>query len=171
MPNYRLETVADYVEFYPEGGYHDALVDCTATAAVFFRLGFDKPFYARAYYPKKLPQKDYGFTPKDLVPAALPDDFQHPMRGKRIVFTGDLSIRRLDAAQMATDVGAIVRTSVSSKTDYLVVGAQDATIVGPDGMSGKERKAHELNETGKASIKTINEDEFIALIGGTETNG
>ena len=72
---------------------------------------------------------------------------------------------------MATDVGAIVRTSVSSKTDYLVVGAQDATIVGPDGMSGKERKAHELNETGKASIKTINEDVFIALIVGTETNG
>lgn len=167
LPNYRLETVADYVEFYPEGGYHDALVDCTATAAIFFRLGFDKPFYARAYYSKKPSQKDYGFTPKNLVPAALSDDFQHPMRGKRIVFTGDLSIRRLDAAQMATDVGAIVRTSVSSKTDYLVVGVQDATIVGPNGMSGKERKAHELNEIEKASIKIISEAEFIALIGGT----
>lgn len=44
LPNYRLETVADYVEFYPEGGYHDALVDCTATAAVFSGLDLTNPF-------------------------------------------------------------------------------------------------------------------------------
>lgn len=41
LPDYRLETVANYAEFSPEGGYHDSLTDCTATAAVFFRLSFD----------------------------------------------------------------------------------------------------------------------------------
>lgn len=164
LPNYRLETVADYAEFYPEGGYHDSLTDCTATAAVFFRLQFDKPYYSKTYRPKMLVHQNRAFTPKDLVPAMLPDNFQHPLRGKKIVFTGDLSISRLDAAQMATDVGAIVRSSVSGKTDYLVVGNQDPDIVGDNGISGKEEKAHELNALGKASIQLINEQEFMSLL-------
>lgn len=52
LPNYQLETVADYAEFHPEGGYHDSLTDCTATAAVFFRLAFDKPGLAKMYRSK-----------------------------------------------------------------------------------------------------------------------
>lgn len=52
LPNYKLETVADYAEFHPEGGYHDSLTDCTATAAVFFRLAFDKPGLAKTYHSK-----------------------------------------------------------------------------------------------------------------------
>lgn len=52
LPNYKLETVADYAEFYPEGGYHDSLTDCTATAAIFFRLSFDKPGLTKTYYSK-----------------------------------------------------------------------------------------------------------------------
>lgn len=50
LPNYRLETLADYAEFSPEGGFHDSLSDCTATAAVFFRLAFDKPGLAQIYH-------------------------------------------------------------------------------------------------------------------------
>lgn len=49
LPNYKLETVADYAEFHPKGGYHDSLTDCTATAAIFFRLAFDKPGLAKIY--------------------------------------------------------------------------------------------------------------------------
>lgn len=164
LPDYQLKTVADYVEFYPEGGYHDSLTDCTATVAILFRLQLDKPFYSKPYRSKKPIHPNSTFTPKDLVPAILPDGFQHPLRGKKIVFTGDLSISRLDAAQMATDVGAIVRSSISSKTDYLVVGNQDPTLVGDGGMSGKEEKAHELNALGKASIQLIDEQEFMSLL-------
>ena len=171
LPNYRLETVADYVEFYPEGGYHDSLTDCTATAAVFFRLGFDKPFYSKTYHAKAPAHGDYAFTPKQLVPAMLPDNFQHPLQGKKIVFTGKLSMRRLDAAQMATDVGAIVRTSISNKTDYLVVGTQDPSAVGSDGISGKERKAQELNAQGSASIQIIDEQQFMSLLEGGSQRG
>lgn len=52
LPNYKLKTVADYAEFYPEGGYHDSLADCAATAAIFFRLAFDKPGLAKTYHSK-----------------------------------------------------------------------------------------------------------------------
>lgn len=169
LPNYHLETVADYAEFHPEGGYHDSLTDCTATAAIFFRLSFDKPGLAKIYHSKKFAKADYSFSPKDVVPSAIPVDTTHPLYDKKIVFTGELSIGRREAAQMAVDVGAIVRSSVSSKTDYLVVGKQDITIVGDDGMSGKEEKAYQLNEAGKAFIKIISEQDFLLLVQGNTT--
>ena len=84
--------------------------------------------------------------------------------GKKVVFTGELTIPRNDAMQMAVDAGAILRTSVSSKTDILVVGMQDLSIVGPDGMSTKEEKAHELNASGKGHVRIINEEEFVSLL-------
>lgn len=173
LPNYRLETVAEYAEFCPEGGYHDALNDCTATAAVFFRLGFDKPGLAKEYRFKTPAKQDRAFSQKDIAPSAVPADPSHPLYGKRIVFTGDLSIGRYEAAQMAADVGALIRSTVSGKTDYLVVGAQDPFIIS-GGMSGKEEKAYELNDLGKAHIQIIHEREFMALLEGTvrsNTNG
>ena len=66
--------------------------------------------------------------------------------------------------QLAVNCGAIVKSSVSKKTDYLVVGKQDKALVGDDGMSSKEEKAHELNKSGKANIIFINEDQFFQLI-------
>jgi len=87
--------------------------------------------------------------------------------GKAIVFTGELSIDRKEAMQLAVNAGAIVRTGVSKKTDYLVVGAQDTQLVGEDGMSGKEEKARELNSSGTANIKIIDEKQFLSLVKGT----
>lgn len=66
--------------------------------------------------------------------------------------------------QMAVDAGAILKNTVSSKTGYLVVGKQDVAIVGMDGMSTKEEKAHALNEAGKANIQIISESEFLELV-------
>jgi DNA polymerase-3 subunit epsilon len=61
------------------------------------------------------------------------------------------------------DLGGIVKSGVSGKTDYLVVGIQDKSLVGDDGLSTKEVKAYELIEKGK-KIKIINESEFISLL-------
>lgn len=92
-------------------------------------------------------------------------DGNHPLYGKRVVFTGELSISRKDAMQMAVNVGAIVKTSVSGKTDYLIVGKQDTSLVGDDGLSSKEERAYELIACG-AQIKIIQETEFIELVSG-----
>jgi len=66
--------------------------------------------------------------------------------------------------QMAINVGAVVKTSVSKKTHYLVVGKQDTDLVGEDGLSSKEEKAYELNASCQADIKIIKEQEFLDLI-------
>ena len=101
---------------------------------------------------------------KPATDAAI--DPQHPLYEKSIVFTGELTISREEAMQMAVNVGAKVKTSVSKKTDFLVVGKQDKSLVGADGMSTKEEKALELNGSGAAHIKIIWEKEFLALIKG-----
>lgn len=103
------------------------------------------------------------FRPADLVqPGSV--DRSHPLCGKSIVFTGELRLSRREAAQLAADVGAVVKTDVSGKTNFLVVGLQDATLVGSSGISGKERKAKELNETGKGNIRILSEQEFMDLV-------
>ena len=103
-------------------------------------------------------------SPREICPCTDSFDQDHPLCGKSIVFTGELSIDRRSAMQMAADVGALIKSGVSKKTDYLVVGAQDPTLVGDDGRSTKEEKAYELNESGKANICILSEAEFIDLV-------
>ena len=93
-------------------------------------------------------------------------DSTNPLCGKAIVFTGELSIERAEAMQIAVNAGAVVRSGVSKKTDYLVVGVQDKQLVGEDGLSGKEEKAYALNESGAAHIEIIDEATFLALARG-----
>ena len=69
-----------------------------------------------------------------------------------MVFTGTLeALGRNEAKAKAESLGAKVAGSVSSKTDYLVVGAD---------AGSKAKKAAELG------VKTPSEQEWIALIGG-----
>jgi len=91
-------------------------------------------------------------------------DITHPFFGKNIVFTGELStMSRRTAMQKAVNVGAILKSGVSKNTDFLVVGAQDKSIVGDGGLSSKEEKAYKLIDEGY-DIKIINEEEFLRLL-------
>lgn len=101
---------------------------------------------------------------KSIVPTETVAE-SGPLYGKNVVFTGSLSIDREEAMQMSVNAGAILKSSVSKKTDYLIVGKQDKNLVGADGKSSKEAKAELLNHSGTASIKVISEKEFLELIG------
>jgi DNA ligase (NAD+) len=72
--------------------------------------------------------------------------------GKVVVFTGTLvQLSRGEAKARAEGAGAKVTGTVSAKTDYLVVGAD---------AGSKAAKAEALG------VKTITEDEFIAMVAG-----
>jgi len=75
-----------------------------------------------------------------------------PLAGKTIVFTGTLeAMSRSEAKSRAETLGAAVTSTVSSKTDYLVVGAD---------AGSKADKAKALG------VKTLTEAEWLALARG-----
>ena len=138
-----------------------ALVLRTQTIPAYIEGFVDPPRKHTPHAAKQAYQRKH-FHPCDLaIPEAVDPD--HPLCGKSIVFTGELSMERADAAQMAVDVGAIVKTQVSGKTDFLVVGRQDPALVGSSGLSGKERRVQEMNASGKWHVRVLTEQEFMKL--------
>lgn len=113
-------------------------------------------------HQKQLPYS--RIKPADIKVTVENIDPTGPLCGKSVVFTGELSMERSQAMQLAVNAGGIVKTSVSKKTDYLVVGKQDLQLVGEDGMSTKEEKAYALNSSGSANIKIIDEATFLQLV-------
>lgn len=85
-------------------------------------------------------------TVLDEVPVVIGSS---PLSGKTIVFTGTLThMSRVEAKVTAESLGAKVASSVSSKTDYVVVG-EDA--------GSKARKAQELG------VRVLSEDEWMEM--------
>ncbi|MEG1945431.1 MAG: exonuclease domain-containing protein [Oscillospiraceae bacterium] len=144
--------------------FHRALADVMATQQLFEKCCAalsGKPVEVRKY-----PANINKLKLTDIKPRTEELDGSNPLYGKKIVFTGELSISRKDAAQLAADSGALLRASVTSKTDILIVGNQDQDIVGFDGTSGKQEKAAELNSSGKANIQVLGEQEFFEMLDG-----
>lgn len=104
-------------------------------------------------------------NPARMAPTVENLDEGHPLYGRDIVFTGELSLPREEAMQMAVDRGAAVKNSITKKTRYLVLGVQDPFLVGPGGVSSKERKAREMMAAG-APLEILDEAAFVALAGG-----
>jgi DNA ligase (NAD+) len=88
----------------------------------------------------------------DIVNAATPTTADAPLAGKTVVFTGTLeSVSRSEAKAQAEGLGANVASSVSAKTDYLVVGVD---------AGSKAKKAEALG------VKTLTEAEWLKMARG-----
>ncbi|MDE5057584.1 helix-hairpin-helix domain-containing protein [Wolbachia endosymbiont of Drosophila bocki] len=73
-----------------------------------------------------------------------------PLSGKTVVITGELSgMKRKEAQALMESLGAIVNSSVSNKTDFLIVG---------------EKPGSKYHKALKLGIKILTEEEFNKLI-------
>ncbi len=78
------------------------------------------------------------------------DELSHQFFGKKMVFTGKMINPREEMKKQAKALGMQVLTSVTSKTDYLIIGAN----VG-------QKKIENAN---KFDIKILTESDYMALI-------
>jgi DNA ligase (NAD+) len=89
---------------------------------------------------------------REVTAVNAPSGVASPIAGKTIVFTGTLEkMTRAESKARAEALGANVTSSVSAKTDYVVVGAD---------AGSKAAKAAALGVT------TLDEEAFLALIAG-----
>ena len=95
--------------------------------------------------------KELGLDPHRT--SAEPALSQGSLAGKKILFTGTLSISRTQAQIMAEHAGAETVSSVSKKLDYLVVG---------DAPGSKLEKARALGVT------VLDEQAFLELVSGPQ---
>lgn len=149
-------TLAEYVLYYPE-----------VKRKYFSEIPVWHSFYSNKNrkHTRKIPEH---VSPSSVTATTTTFNEEHPLYKKICVLTGELhSLSRHEAMQKIVNVGGIVRSSVSSKTNYLIVGMQDKELVGEDGLSSKQEDALALIKNGKP-IKIINENEFLELLSALE---
>ena len=114
--------------------------------------------YIPAKKLKKTVTSKRNFTPSPLpFISSKSDVFKH----KTVVFTGTLkSMSRLSAIQLISQLGGTVGSSVTRKTDFLIVSHPAVYELQPHEMSTKLKKAIELIYKGQA-IQILNESEFL----------
>lgn len=114
--------------------------------------------YIPAKKLKKTVTSKRNFTPSPLpFISSKSDVFKH----KTVVFTGTLkSMSRLSATQLISQLGGTVGSSVTRKTDFLIVSHPAVYELQPHEMSTKLKKAIELIYKGQA-IQILNESEFL----------
>ena len=84
------------------------------------------------------------------VEEVIPPEGKQPLEGKTFVFTGSLEkYKRSEAERTVESLGGRASSSISSNTDYLVVGEEPGT---------------KLDEAKRQNVKIINESEFEKLV-------
>ena len=92
-------------------------------------------------------------------------DETHPFYDQNVVFTGKLTYFLREVAEdYVCRIGGHCPSGLTKATNYLVVGVQSPSQVGPDGLSGKQKKAIKYREEG-CEIELLTETDFIDIMG------
>lgn len=158
-----LQAVCQRLGFYDEDGHHNALADARMAAkvllAAFEHSGQGLNYWLkRSTLPitKRINTKAGAFSEIAQEPDAEGEHF-----GATVCFTGTLGLKRKEAVAVAAQAGFLATASVTEKTDYLVVGVQNSSLVRGE-KSSKQRKAEDLCRRGK-QVRILDEGEFLAL--------
>lgn len=164
LTNHKLATVSRHLNV-PQPAAHRAMADCEVTNSVYQAIA--------QYVSSSSIDLASRFAPKPYVKAAdihaETDQFDEdsPFYGKVCVFTGALErMVRRDAMQIVANIGGICGDSVTTKTNYLILGNNDYCSSIKDGKSSKQKKAEALILKGK-DISIISEDVFYDMISST----
>lgn len=165
---YKLQNLAQ--QFSLETKAHDALNDAYICGLIVNRSLEESNTKLEDWLEdlKKPPSTPftYGYHAKSKVkrdPNSKGDHY-----GKSIAFTGVLSsIERDEAEDLANSKGFEIKSSVTKKVNYLVVGIQDLVATRGHERSTKELTADKLIAQGQ-DLKILTENEFLQMCGKSE---
>lgn len=161
LPHHRLEDVASAFNV-DQVCAHRSLADCETTYLVLRELASKATANGTTFENgthHHAPLKASSITARDGL--VQPD---HPLYGKVCVFTGALEkMLRRDAMQLVTDIGGICGDSVTSKTNFLILGNNDYCASIKDGKSTKQKKAEKYILNG-ADLTIISENTFYDML-------
>ncbi|MCY4481086.1 MAG: hypothetical protein OXB97_14455 [Rhodospirillales bacterium] len=141
--------------------HHDALEDAKAAAEIVLRACDATQLDIEGWLQRV---REPIFSSKTPNSVSREGNTEGPLYGETIVFTGALSIRRKEAADLAARGGCDVTNSVSKKTTILVVGMQDKTRLNGYDKSTKHRRAESIIAEG-FDIRILSERDFIEMSG------
>lgn len=155
---YGLKNVSNFLNI--DFKHHDALEDAIAAGKVIVaasnesNLNIDELLVRveQPIDPNYSYSKSLNFEPNE----------NGKLFGENVVFTGELSVPRKEIAQIAANMGCLVKNSVTKKTTMLVVGIQDESKLNGYTKSSKHRKAEEMILLG-CDIKILSERDFISI--------
>lgn len=159
---YGLDKMAKALKI-KQNQHHDALDDVLVAGEILKKALADSQKDLAFWLERVRKPIDLDNYPK--VNTKLEGNPEGDLYGETIVFTGELSIPRAKAAELAAQAGCNVATSVSKKVTMLIIGEQDLTKLNGKELSSKEIKARELIENGQ-SIQLLSENDFISLVRG-----
>ncbi|WP_434923259.1 exonuclease domain-containing protein (plasmid) [Glutamicibacter sp. PAEs-4] len=186
LPSYRLPYVAASLGFSLEN-HHDSHADASAVVKIVNqfaqqenatnvhdlaqKIGVRMGSMGLGRYSGTAAQgsSSRGFTPVSVNTDADPAGYLY---GRVVVFTGTLqSMTRNTARQECARVGAIPEENTTKRTNVLVVGDIDPSVLRPgSNLTGKTRKAFELQDKGQ-QIEVMTEDDFLRCLSGTQLEG
>jgi DNA polymerase III epsilon subunit family exonuclease len=169
LPNYKLVTLNHVLGLGGEQA-HRAGADVSVNNALLHACYSPKRYAKRISDPSILDtipadSRNLNYRPDIHIfspfdPAKVPST---SLSGKGIVFSGEFNLLREEVCQIAVDAGAILKSSISRKVDYFVLGYVDPKHRGEDGLGSKERAAHQLIASGNGNLQIIDEQTFLRL--------
>ena len=137
--------------------HHDALCDATACAEVVLTLSGKKLSHPTGQAKRHIKAKDLSSEAKQPLAAEEVENKDTTFFQKKVVFTGNLTAfpQREVIAELLRKYGADINTSISRKTDIVVMGSG----AGPSKM----KKIQELQTAGY-DIRVIHETEFLQIL-------
>lgn len=165
LPNYKLATLIDYFKL-KKSGSHRSLPDCYSTLYLLQYLYTYKEENKLELTKYKKPYKKGNFTTINFTFNV--DDFEKDENSylfdRHVCFTGVLEkMVRNNAKMIVERLGGICDDTVTSRTNFLVLGNNDYCSSIKDGKSNKHKKAEALLLKGN-DIQVIPEDTFYELL-------
>jgi DNA polymerase III subunit epsilon len=141
---------------------HDALADARAVAQLFRHALSASNTSVSGWLAQMLQPEKRQYRPASVrfgEKITLEGKSDGPLTGQTVVFTGTLSITRMEAARLAAAAGCSVRDSVTKMTTVLVVGNRDGEPISSTKVDDAMYKVSRGQE-----VRVIDEGQFFDWI-------